>query len=728
VPTEDPQWQLLDPPQWRRRTLEAVKRLLLRESQVQPLLVVFEDLHWIDSETQALLDGLVESLPAARLLLLVNYRPEYRHPWGSRTCYTQLRLDPLPPEGAEELLGTLLGIETGLEPIKRILIERTEGNPFFLEESVRSLVEIGSFLGERGAYLLARPLPAVQVPATVQAVLATRIDRLSPADKALLQTASVVGNDVPFTLLQAVAEHAEDELRAAIGRLQTAEFLYEKVVFPDLAYTFKHALTHDVTYGSLLQDRRRTLHGQIVATIERLYPDRLAEHAERLAHHAFRGEVWEKAVTYLRQAGAKAAARSAYREAVGYFEQALTVLTHLPESRETQEQAIDIRFDLRNAFFPMAEFARVEGCLQEAEILARALDDQRRLGWVSAYMSGHHWVTGGHATDAHTFAQRVEAIGETVGDLPLQIVAQYYLLLARHTSGDYRETEHGCRRLMQLLQGDQTRERFGLAASPAVLSRAYLARALAERGVFDEGDAHGKEAIRIAEAINHPFSLVNALCLGLAYVNSGRGELGQAARLLERAVAQCRDWSITLRTPIVMASLGHVYAWSGRIEEGVSLLKQALTAYESAGIGAYHSISVVQLGEAHLLADQVEDARACADRAVMLARGRGERGYEAWALRLLGEVTSHQEHPDVTAAQAHYGAAMALASELDMRPLAAHCHLGLGKCYHRIRDGVNAREHLMNAVTMYREMDMGFWLEKAAAEMRAQGQESVGGK
>lgn len=281
---------------------------------------------------------------------------------------------------------------------------------------------------------------------------------------------------------------------------------------------------------------------------------------------------------------------------------------------------------------------------------------------------------------------------------------------------------------MQLLQGDQTRERFGLAASPAVLSRAYLARALAERGVFDEGDAHGKEAIRIAEAINHPFSLVNALCLGLAYVNSGRGELGQAARLLERAVAQCRDWSITLRTPIVMASLGHVYAWSGRIEEGVSLLKQALTAYESAGIGAYHSISVVQLGEAHLLADQVEDARACADRAVMLARGRGERGYEAWALRLLGEVTSHQEHPDVTAAQAHYGAAMALASELDMRPLAAHCHLGLGKCYHRIRDGVNAREHLMNAVTMYREMDMGFWLEKAAAEMRAQGQESVGGK
>ena len=211
VPTGDPSWDALDPRQRRQRTLHALKQLLIRESQVQPLLVVFEDLHWIDSETQALLDGLVESLPAARLLLLVNYRPEYQHPWGSRTYYTQLRLDPLPPETAEELLGALLGPDAGLEPLKRMLIARTEGNPFFLEESVRTLVETGALAGERGAYRLARPLPAIQVPATVQAVLAARIDRLAPEDKALLQTASVVGKDVPFALLQAIG-------RAARGR------------------------------------------------------------------------------------------------------------------------------------------------------------------------------------------------------------------------------------------------------------------------------------------------------------------------------------------------------------------------------------------------------------------------------------------------------------------------------------------------------------------------------
>jgi class 3 adenylate cyclase/tetratricopeptide (TPR) repeat protein len=716
VPTEDPQWAALEPQQRRRRTLDAVKRLLLRESQVQPLLVVFEDLHWIDSETQALLDALVESLPA-RMFLLVNYRPEYQPPWGSRTSYTQLRLDPLAPDHAEELLGGLLGTDAALEPLKRTLIERTEGNPFFLEESVRSLVETGALSGERGAYRLARPLPSIQVPATVQAVLAARIDRLLPGDKALLQTASVIGKDVPLALLRAMVELAEGDVDAAIGRLQAAEFLYEASLFPDPEYTFKHALTHDVAYGSLLQDRRRALHGRIVATIERLYPDRLAEHVERLAHHAFRGELWEKAVTYLRQAGAKAYARWANREAAAYLEQALTALTHLPETRETQEQAIELRFDLRNSLHPMAEFGRIEGYLREAEALARRLDDSRRLGWVSAYMSGNRVSTGGHATDVRTFAQRVEAIAKTLGDGPLQVAADFYLIVGCHTSGDYPGTEHASRRLMQLLQGDRNRERFGLALFPAVLSRAHLACALADQGVFDEGEAHGQDAIRIAETLEQPLSLIFA-CLWLAYVNSLKGDLSQAARLLERTVALCREWNVALYSPLAMAFLGHVYAWSGRIGEGVAWLQQALDAYESAGIGYYHSISVVQLSEAYLLAGQVEDARACADRALTLTRGRGERGHEAWALRLLGEIAAHTDPPDVKSAEEHYRQALARADELGMRPLAAHCHFGLSKLCQRNGKREPAQEHLATAVTMYREMGMNFWLEKADAELR----------
>ena len=340
-----------------------------------------------DGETQAVLESLVESLPAARLCLLVNYRPEYEHPWGRKTYYTQLRLDPLPPESAEELLRALVGPDPALTPLTRLLIERTDGNPFFLEETVRTFVETGGLVGERGAYRLGSALQAIQVPPTVQAILAARIDRLPPDEKALLQTASVIGTDVPLVLLQTISNRPEPDLRRGLAHLKSAEFVYETVSSPDPGYTFKHALTHDVAYGSLLQDRRRQLHVRVVEAIERLYPDRLAEQAEWLAYHAVRGESWEKAVAYLQQAGAKAMARSAHREAVTCFDQALAALAHLPETRARVEHGIDLRFELRYALSPLGEWDRALDHVRVAETLAETLGDQRRLEWALANMA-----------------------------------------------------------------------------------------------------------------------------------------------------------------------------------------------------------------------------------------------------------------------------------------------------------------------------------------------------
>jgi predicted ATPase len=414
VPIEDETWERLDPPQRRQRILDGVKRLLLRESLVQPLIVLFEDLRWIDAETQTLLDSLVESMPTARLLLLVNYRPEYNHGWGSKTYYRQLQIDPLPPESTEALLDALLGSDATLAPLKRLVIERTEGNPFFIEETVRSLVETGVLLGERGAYRLTRVVHGLQVPATAQAMLAARIDRLAPEDKRLLQAASVIGTDVPFELLLAVADEPEERLGRGLAQLQATEFLYETRLFPDLEYSFKHALTHEVAYGSLLAERRRVFHARIVEAIERLSSDRLAENVERLGHHAFRGEVWGKALAYLRQAGAKATARSAYREASAYFEQALVALEHLPERCEMKEQAIDLRLDLRQSLMALAEFGRMLDYLREAEGLAMSLGDQRRLGLVSMFMTILFWSTG-DPERALDFGQRAFAIVSRAG-------------------------------------------------------------------------------------------------------------------------------------------------------------------------------------------------------------------------------------------------------------------------------------------------------------------------
>jgi transcriptional regulator with AAA-type ATPase domain/class 3 adenylate cyclase len=376
VQVDDPHWQACDPPQRRQHTLEACTRLLLRASQMQPVLVVVENLHWIDTATQTFLDRLVDSLPPARILLLVNYRLDYQHGWGSKTFYTQLRLDPLPPAHAEELLHGLLGNHPALAPLIQRLIARTEGNPFFLEESVRTLVETGVLVGERGAYQLAQALPTIQVPATVQAVLMARLDRLSPTEKRLLHMAAVIGTEVPVPLLHAIAELPEAAVHNGLRDLQAAEFLYETHLVPAHAYTFKHALTHEVAYGSLPQERRRVLHARIVEVMEALSPDRLAEQVERLAHHAWRGEVWEKALVYYRQAGDKAMARSTFREAVACFEQALAALQHLPAQRHTQEQAIDLRYDLGNALQALGAFAQRLATLREAETLAVALGDQ----------------------------------------------------------------------------------------------------------------------------------------------------------------------------------------------------------------------------------------------------------------------------------------------------------------------------------------------------------------
>jgi class 3 adenylate cyclase/tetratricopeptide (TPR) repeat protein len=717
VPADDPQWQRLDPPQRRQRTLDGIKRLLFRESQVQPLLVLFEDLHWIDAETQALLDSLVESLPTARLLLLVNYRPEYQHGWSGKTYYRQLRIDPLPAESAGELLEGLLGNDPGLEPLKRVLIERTEGNPFFLEESVRTLVETKVLAGERAAYHLAKASQILQIPATAKAILAARIDRLSPKDKRLLQAASVIGKDVPFALLQAIGELAEDTLRAGLTRLQDAEFLYAARLFPDLEYTFKHALTHEVTYGGLLQDRRCALHRQIVDTIERLDPDRLAEHIEQLAHHAFRGEVWAKAVPYLRQAGARAFSRSANRESAAYFEQALAALQHLPESRETLEQAIDLRFDLRTSNVPLGEFEKVFRDLEEAERLARTLDDQRRVGWVSVYMSHYFWITG-ESTEALAFGERARTIAETLADFPLQVGAQFYVGGACLTAGDYRRAEDLLRSVGQSLEGDLSRQRFGLAGFPAVLSRCFLAWSLAQRGEFEEGAAHGEEGLRIAEAVDHAYSLVLA-CWGLGCLHGVKGDFGQAIRLLERGLACARDWSVTLVSPRVMWSLGHLYAWSGRVAEGLAVLTQARDAVESIGLRSYHSLVLMQLGETYLLADRPEEALGTARGGLALAREHRQRGYEAWGLHLFGAIAAHRDPPDAETAEEHYREALALADELGMRPLVAHCHLGLAKLSRRTGKREQAQEHLTTATAMFREMGMTYWLEQAEAELQA---------
>jgi tetratricopeptide (TPR) repeat protein len=554
-----------------------------------------------------------------------------------------------------------------------------------------------------------------QIPATAQAILAARIDRLPPEDKRLLQAASIIGKDVPFALLQAIAEVSEDSLHLGLTHLQGAEFLYEASLFPDLEYTFKHALTHEVAYGSVLQERRRTLHAQIVEAIERLYPDRLSEHVERLVHHAIRAEQWEKALPYCRQAGAKAFVRSTHRDAIGYFEQALVALGHLPDDQERREQAIDLRLEMRNALIVLGEFGAMFESLRIAETLAQSLEDSRRLGWVLAYMSPYFQNTGDQDRAVET-GQRALAIAVARRDFALEVMATFFLGLPHMALGDYRRAVYYHRRNVEALTGQWLHERFGEFGLPSVFARAYLCWSLAELGESAEGLARAEEAVEIAETVDQPFTLSHAY-FGLGMLRLRRGDLRQAIAALERSLAICQVSDIKLVLPWAASALGYAYALGGRSAESLPLLEQAVEQSASFGGQQYYPLWVTHLGEAYLLADRLDDARQMAERALTFARGLKQRGHEAYALRLRGEIARRLTPLEVEPAVTAYQHAIALAKELEMRPLAAHCHLGLGKLYHRAGDRAKAQEHLTTAATMYREMDMGFWLEKAKAEL-----------
>jgi class 3 adenylate cyclase/tetratricopeptide (TPR) repeat protein len=714
---EDSPFLKVDPPQRRQRTLDGLKRILLRESQVQPLVLVFEDLHWHDNESQALLNSLVESLPTAQLLLLVNYRPEYQHNWGSKTYYTQFRLDPLPPESADEFLDALLGDDASLASLKQLLIERTEGNPFFLEESVRTLVETKVLAGEPGAYCLVQDLPTIQVPPTVQAVLAARIDRLPQEEKSLLQTASVIGNEVPFTLLQAIAEIPEDTLYRGLTHLQATEFLYETSLFPERVYTFKHALTHEVAYGSLLHERRRVLHVQIVEELERLSPGQAADHVERLAYHAFRGAVWDKAIAYLRQAGTKAAMRSAYREAVACFEQALLALEHLPKSASTLDQGFDLRMELRPWLVPLADYARILVHLHEAEAIAQAQGDRRRLGLIYSHLTDYYRLTG-HSEQAVAYGEQALTFASELDDFTLQILAYQRLGHAYHAVGAYRRSIELLKRNVSSLTGELSRERFSIGSLPAAHSRSYMIFPLVELGEFSTAVPIGEEAVRIADAADTAHSQVLAQhAVGLTYLC--KGDIDRAIPLLEQTLHRCQVEQLPLDTRLLASALGYAYALAGQVAAGISLLEQAVQQSKALNIFFRYALWLSWLGEAYLLADRTDDAREATEQAIERAKASKEPGHRAYALRLLAEITRHHNPPEIKSATNYYQQALALAIELGMRPLQAHCHRGLGTLYRHAGQTEQARAELSTAIDMYRDMEMDFWLPETETALVA---------
>jgi len=637
APVDDQSWHALDAGNRHQRTLDALKRLILRECQRQPVVLAFEDLQWADSETQGFLGTLIDSLASAPLLLILVFRPEYEHPWGTRSFYTQLRLNPLSPEATGELLHNLLGNDASLSALKQLLSPHR--NPLLLEESVRALVETGFLAGSRGHYRLDRSLESLPIAPAVHALLAARIDLLPPRDKTLLQTASAVGSDVPHTILKAIAGLADDDLRLSLTALRDAEFLYESRFFPDVEYTFKHALTHEVAYAGVLRERRRELHRRIVETIEALYRNGLEEHVERLAHHAAEAELGEEAVHYQEQAGIKAAARSAHRTSRFWFDKALKTLRTMPPSSDRDRRELML---LISRGVPLTAIGGY-GSPEVARNFSQAHDVYRRVAsdpHISAGLQGLYrfYKTTGQLDTASEFIASLRDFAQATGDqvLLMQVHRQEASVSLFRGNLDQAQEHHD--KSLALFDPAHSPRRDHQTTEWQTAMRCEEAELSWLRGFPDRSAQSMMAALSHAREIDHPRNLAYAL-LFVASLYQRRGDVANTLALAEECVALSDQSGLPIYAAGARILRGCAMASEGeQVEQAIDEMREGLGVWQRSGLALYSRFFICCLVEGYRMAGRPADAlQALSD---MLAAGEPTdvRSWDPELHRLKGEL------------------------------------------------------------------------------------------
>ena len=655
-------WDHLDPQQ-RRDTMQAsVGALLAALAQTHPVVLLIEDLHWADEESVGLIEAVVEDLqasgPGAGLMLMATYRGTYKAGWR-RIEPLVIGLSPLEEADMDRLVRA--AFPGAFDAVMlQALVTRAAGNPFFMEEMARAAVEV-----QRDGDGCQTP---DGIPATVQAVLAARIDGLRHEDKQVLRTASAFGTRFTAAALQALFEPVSaSQFQAQLGRLREAGLLRpDRLADNDEA--FAHGLIQEVAYEGMPRDRRRELHSEIVGTLKRLYAERVAEQAETLSYHALRGEVWDELAVHARRAGHRAASRSAFRDAVTFFDQAIDAQDYLPPSPAGMAHRIDLRFELRAALFPTASIARTLACSEEAMRLAGQLGDTGRLGWATAFHARDLTLVGRPGEALLLAAQALEL---AEGDEELIVVARSYLALAAYSRGDYGQCAAVLGTLVELVEVRKPMGRYRLPGPAAVFFRGWQCWALARMGRVQEAEQVSEAMMRCAERSTQP------LCLTVAHLSQGfvwafAGRLQEARATLEASLALCERWAFFSWFTNIASCLGHVISRLGEPEQGAGLLQHASDRNRASGILISNAHVLAWLAQAHLEAGRAAQARELAAAAVEVAQAHEERGNEALAFSVLAAA----EQGGVERAAA-YGSALDLARECGMAPLVEACEVAM---------------------------------------------------
>jgi DNA-binding SARP family transcriptional activator len=685
---------------------ESVAALIEHVAARQPLVLVLEDLHWADEISLRLLAFVSRRVPAWRVLVVATARDDELAD-ASMARRTLQQIAHLPGT-TPVTLPALSRSDTG--QLVRALTRGGEGEPALagVEARVWAMSEGNPFVAVETLRALDQPT-GLALPTSVRELVVRRLDRLGPHSQHLVAVAAVLGRRFDFGLLRSAGRLDEMATAGAVEEMVRHRVL--QAVGDRL--DFVHDRIRDVADGRLLAPRRQLLHRAVVEALEaREHPD---EVIEQLADHAVGGALWDRAVRYLRQAGEKALARSALADARARFEGALGVLETLPPSRATLTEGFEIRLALRPALSQLGEHGQALAMLQEAKRLAERLEDQTRLGRVHAFMTNLH-ARMDDLDAAIASGQQALTIAERLGDQRLRILATSYLVQAHNYRGEFARTIELATSNLAALPADSTYDFFGCSQPPSVADRSRLLIALGHVGRFADAADHETELIRTAERTR------NLYTIGLAHHAAAsfhlqKGDWARARAAADRHLAMARAGHIADEVPRALAYSARALVSLGDTSEALSRALDAERRLEDHAFDA--GFAYYMLGRTNLALGRVDDACRLTELAWRFGSSRTD--FVPGALHLLGDIASHPHRLDAERAEDQYRRALALAGPRGLRPMVAHCHLGLGTLQARLDKPHEAREYLATAAALYREMGMQYWLGEAEAAMARTG-------
>ncbi len=708
---EDEAYLKLDAPLKRMKIFEAIRDLLIRESQNKPLVLAVEDLHWIDKTSEEFLGYLIGFLANTRIMLLLLYRPEYTHQWASKSYYRQIGVGQLSLSSSAELVQFILEEGEVAPELRELILTTAAGNPLFMEEFTHALLENGSIERKDHRYVLTRKASEIPVPDTVQGIIAARMDRLEDNLKRTMQVASVIGRDFAFRILQTITGMRE-ELKSYLVNLQGLEFIYEKSLFPELEYVFKHALTQEVAYNSLLIKRRKEIHQRIGKAIEEIYADRLDDFYEMLAHHYLLAESWEKALRYLKLSAQKASLSFSLRESLGYYKQALSVLGQLPATERNKKTGVEIRLLMDFPLFGLGFPGDSLEILQEGERLSREMGDEKSQANFQTILSCCYTAKG-RAVEGLSCAEAALRRAEETGDSDLLVASGWELVQCAANLGQFRKAVDVADRCIAVLEQTQKEAQyFGRPFNTYSVVLAMQGLAMGCLGDFKEAEERCDKSLRFVGRIDNRYGLTIAeLTYGIMFTLKGDGE--RALEHLREAMRHCEATQFVYMSGCTCSAMGMAHVCLGQMEAARPYLDRAIKINTEAGMSFYQSVPYAFLGMMHFFSGDLASAQRSAEEGVRLAQQSGEKPYEGLSWLVLGGALGTGDPSQKARAEECLLRGIAIEEEIEARAFSCMGRLLLGYHYASGGQREKALEHLAKARAMAQEMGMDFWLAMA---------------